>query len=139
MIVTYDNYIAFDIIKNSDIIVYQEISKEKSFFSNTETLQTHQKKSCKLIKIPSIILDYSNFDISIKELKRREIGNKVDIIVSDIFEKYRERNLMLTYNHPNTFLFLEIVDELYNLLEIDSFSLEIRDMFLQHNNFMQLP
>ncbi len=69
-----DNYdISFDVIKKSDIIVYQEIVKDKSIFSNTETLQTNKKESCILLKIPSIYLDYSNYDLSIKELRQREI------------------------------------------------------------------
>ncbi len=66
-ILNYD--IAFDVIKKSDVIVYQEINKEKSIFSNTETLQTNKKDYCILIKIPSIYLDYSNYDVSIKELR----------------------------------------------------------------------
>ena len=136
-IVNYD--IAFDVIKKSDVIVYQEISKEKSIFSNTETLQINKKESCTLIKIPSIYLVYANYDVSIKELKKREKENKIDIIVSDIFEKYRERCLMITDNHPNTFLFLEVVDELCKLLKIDSFSEEKKTMFLKDNNFMKLP
>lgn len=134
-------YRIFNVIKKSDVIVYQEISKEKSKFCNTETLQKNKKESCVLIKIPSIYLDYSNYDVSIKELRRREIENKVDIRVSDIFEKYRERRLILPahYNHPNTFLFLEVVDELSKLLNIDSFSEEKKNMFLKDNNFMKLP
>lgn len=137
MVLDYD--MAFDVIKNSDIIIYQEISKEKSQFSNTETLQTNKKESCRLIKIPSIYLNYSNYDSSIKELKDREIENKVDIIVSDIFKKYRDNRLMLTLNHPNTFLFLEIVNEICKLLNIDTFSEIKRGMFLQDNNYMKLP
>ena len=118
-----DNYdISFDVIKKSDIIVYQEIVKDKSIFSNTETLQTNKKESCILLKIPYTYLDYSNYDVSIKELMRHEIEKKVDIRVSDIFDKYREMNLMVTVVHPNTFLFLEIVDELCKLLKLDTFS-----------------
>jgi hypothetical protein len=92
-----------------------------------------------LIKIPSIYLDYSNYSSSIKELKKRELENKVDIIISDIFEEYREQSLMLTINHPNTFLFLEIVNRICKLLNIDTFSKIKRDMFLQDNNYMKLP
>ena len=135
-IVDYDTSI--ELIKNSNIIVYQEISKEKSLFCNTEILQTIKMKSCRLIKLPSIYLDYSNYDISIEELKYREITNKVDIIISDIFQKYKECRRMLTINHPNTFLFLEIVNEVCKILDIDTFPKIKRDIFLQNNNYMGL-
>jgi hypothetical protein len=134
-----DYDVSIDVIKNSDIIVYQEINKEKSAFSNTETLQIIKKISCKLITIPSIYLDYSDYENSIKELQKREIVNKVDILVSDIFEKYREQQLMLTIWHPSTFLFLEIVNEICNILNIETFSKTTREMFLQDDNYMQLP
>jgi hypothetical protein len=70
-----NNNMALDIIKNSDVIIYQEICIKKSPFSNTETLKKIKKESCILIKIPSIFLDYSSYDISMKELKKREIEN----------------------------------------------------------------
>ncbi len=134
-----DYDVSIDVIKNSDIIVYQEISKEKSEFSNIETLRVIKKESCKLIIVPSIYLDYSDYENSIKELQKREIHNKVDILVSDIFEKYREQQLMLTIWHPSTFLFLEIVNEICNILNIETFSKTTREMFLQDDNYMQLP
>jgi hypothetical protein len=136
-IINYD--ISIDVIKKSDVIIYQEISKEKSLFSNTETLQSIKKESCRLIKIPSIYFDYSNYDSSMKELKKREIINKVDISVSDILEKYKERKLMITIDHPNTFLFLEIVNELCRILNINTFTTFMRDLFLENNNYMGLP
>jgi hypothetical protein len=46
---------------------------------------------------------------------------------------------MLTINHPNTFLFLEIVDYICNILNIETFSKIKRDVFLQDNNYMKLP
>jgi hypothetical protein len=135
-----DNYdIIFDVIKNSDVIIYQEISKERSLFSNAETLKTNKKDSCRLIKIPSIHLDYSNYDVSIKELNKRELENKVDIMVSDIFEKYREKRLMLSIWHPNTFLFLELINEICKIINIDTFSEMQRNIFLQDDNYMKLP
>jgi hypothetical protein len=134
-ILNYD--IAFDIIKNSDVIIYQEINKNKSKFSNTETLQKNKKSSCRLIRIPSIYLNYLEYNNSIKELKNREAT--VDITVSDIFEKHRDKCLMLSINHPNTFLFLEVIDKICILLNIDTFSQIKKDIFLQDNNYMELP
>ena len=136
-VLDYD--IALDVIKTSDVIVYQEITKEKSQFSNTETLESNKKESCRLIKMPSIFLDYANYDESIKELNRREVEKQVDIMVSRIFEKYRDQCRMLSVWHPNTFLFLEVVNELCKLLNIDTFSEIQRDIFLQDNNYIKLP
>jgi len=64
-IIDYDNSI--QTIKDSEIIIYQNIDVKKSLFSNTNTLLEITKKSCKLIKIPSIYLIYDDFDNSIKE------------------------------------------------------------------------
>ena len=126
-------------IKNSDIIIFQEICINKSLFSNTETLNLLKKNSCKLIKIPSICMDYTNYDTSILELKKREIQNNVNITVSDIFEKYKDKQLMVSLWHPNTFLFLEIVDEICKLSNIETFSELKRKTFLQDENYMKLP
>ena len=136
-IINYDESIEW--IKTCDIVMYQEISKDKSVFSNTEVLIAIKKESCKLIKLPSIPLDYDNYDISINELKRRENENKVDIIVSDIFEKYREARLVRVIVHPNTFMFLEIVNKICKLLNIDTFSELKRGIFLSDDNYMNLP
>ena len=79
---------AIEQITRSDIIIYQEISTEKSLFCNTATLQEHSKESCIFIKIPSIFLDYNHYSESIQGLEKREHTNNVDIIVSDILKKY---------------------------------------------------
>lgn len=135
-----DNYdIIFNEIKNSDVIVYQEICKEKSLFCNTETLQKNKKESCRLIKIPSIHFDYANYKDSIKELNKREVMNKVDITVSDIFLKYKNLRLMLTIHHPTTFLFLKILNRLCRLLSIPTISKKKGHIFLQDDNYMKLP
>ena len=89
--------------------------------------------------MPSIYLDYFNYDISLKELNNREIENNVDIMISDIFKKYKEKNLMLSICHPNTLLFLEVVDKICKLLNIDTFSETKRNMFLEDNNYIKLP
>ena len=132
-------------IKNSDVIIFQEIVKEKSLFSNTETLKSLKKESCKIIKIPSINLDYDNYDESLKELQERENMNNVDIKVSTIFEKYRlknaEKKLMFTSNHPKTLLFLEILNEIFLLLNIESLSLEMENCidYKNNENYVGLP
>lgn len=136
-ILNYD--IINDIISKSDIIIYQEIDLSKSVFSNENTLKKMVKKKCKLIKIPCVYLIYDDYDNSIKELIKRENKNNVDLKVSIIFDKYRNKNMMLTNDHPNTFLFLEIVKELCKLLKFDFFKKEQCDIFLQNENYMGLP
>jgi hypothetical protein len=136
-IIDYDN--AIQTIKDSDIIIYQNIHIEKSLFSNTNTLQQITKNSCKLIKIPSIYLIYNDFDNSIKELINRENENNVDIKVSNILYNFKDTNLMLTVDHPKTFLFMEVIKELCNLLNYNFFTEEQYNIFLKNENYMELP
>jgi hypothetical protein len=93
-----------------------------------------------LIRIPSIYLDYNNYDNSLQELKRRENEKSVDINVSTIFEKYRNKNIQLMLNkfHPTTFLFLEIMKELCLLMNIDFFTKRQYRFLLKNKNFMGL-
>jgi hypothetical protein len=93
-------------IKNSDIIIYQNISLDTSKFCNTNTLEKISKRSCKLICIPCAYLIYEDFDNSIINLIERENKNNVDITVSDIFFKFRNKNLMLTVIHLILIFFL---------------------------------
>jgi hypothetical protein len=64
-IINYDESI--QVIKTSDVIIYQEISTNRSLFCSTEKLESY-----KLIKFPSIYLDYLNYDASILELKNEK-------------------------------------------------------------------
>lgn len=126
-------------IKNSDIIIYQNISLDKTLFCNTEKLQKIKKNSCKLIQLPSIYLFYHDFDNSIKNLISRENKNNVDIRVSTILYHYKKYNLMLTHQHPNTFLFLKIVKILCKIINVDFFTKQQYTKFLRNNNYMELP
>lgn len=136
-IIDYDNSI--QTIKDSDIIIYQNIDVTKSLFSNTTTLRELTNNSCKLIKIPSIHLVYNDFDNSIKELINRENENNVDIKISNILYNFKDTNLMLTVNHPNTFLFLEVVKTLCIFLNYNFFTEEKYNNFLKNENYMELP
>jgi hypothetical protein len=136
-IIDYDNSI--QAIKDSDIIIYQNIDINKSLFSNTNTLHELTNNSCKLIKIPSIYLIYNDFSNSIKELINRENENNVDIKVSNILYNFKNTNLMLTCNHPKTFLFLEIIKILCILLNYNFFTEEQYNNFLKNENYMELP
>ena len=128
-------------IKDSDIIIYSNIRIETSTFSNTSTLQEIKKSSCKLINIPFIVFDCTNFDNSITRLRNYENIHNVDIKVSDLFDKFKDSNLklMLKGNHPTTFLFMEIVKILCNLLNLDFFTQEQYNNFLKDENYMKLP
>lgn len=126
-------------IQKSDVIIYQEISTTKSYICNTKLIKELCKTSCRLIKLPCIYLEYHDYDNSIKELQARELANSVDICVSKIFEKFRDQNMLLTKNHPNTFLFMQIVEELCSQLNIPFFSEERLRVFLQNNNYIDLP
>lgn len=128
-------------IKKSDYIIFQEIELSKSNFSNPLTLRNMTKKSCKLIKIPSIYYLENKSETSLKELKLREEKLNVDIKVSKIIEKFNEKKLMLTHNHPTTFFFLEILKELIPLIAKNQsfFSEEQVKIFLKDPNYMRLP
>jgi hypothetical protein len=127
-------------IKDSDIIIYQNIDVNKSLFSNIHTLQEITKIGCKIIQIPSIYFIHNDFDNSIKELIKRENINNVNIKVSNILIKFKDTNLILDLpNHPNTFLFMEIVKIICNLLDVDFFTDEQYNNFIKDENYMQLP
>ena len=96
------------------------------------------KSSCKLIQIPSIYLICNNFDNSIKELIQRENINNVDIKISSILCKYKNQNLMLSWAHPNTFLFMEIVKILCNMLNLIFFTDIQYNKFINNPNYMEL-
>jgi len=126
-------------IRTSDIIIYQEVSTDKSYFCNTAKIREFCKTSCRLIKLPCIYLEYHDYDNSIKELQKRELENNVDIRVSDIFEHYRESNLMLSRNHPNTFMFMQVMMRLCAVLGFPFLPAHKVNIYLQNINYMGLP
>lgn len=136
-ILDYDNSIQK--IRDSDIIIYQEIDIHKSVFSNTNYLMQITKNNCKLIKIPSVYLIYDDFDNSIEKLIQRENENNVDVKVSNLFYKFRDNNLMLTCFHPKTQLFMEIIKILCDLLNYNFFPDCEYNNFLKNENYMELP
>lgn len=46
---------------------------------------------------------------------------------------------MLTLNHPTTFLFMEIVKKICTLLNLEFFTEEQYNKFLENENYMKLP
>jgi len=134
-----EQYEAIEIIKNSDFIIYQEIDISKSCFSNYNKLCELKNQSCKLIKIPSIYLNYNDYENSLKELQNREISKNVDITVSNIIEKSKNDKIVFGINHPTTFLFLEIIKELCMILDINFFEKCEYDKYIENFNYMELP
>lgn len=130
--------LSIDQLKISDVIIYQNVDENKSFFSNSNYLNQIKKESCILIQIPCIYLDYSNFQNSLLEIKKREIKNNVDIKVSTIYEKYPRYKMMLSVYHPNTFLFLEIMKKILLLLKMDFFTKQEYDYYCKNEDFMNL-
>ncbi len=70
-----------------------------------------------MISLQRIHIDYYNnaenyhlYLASVQETKRREQLNNVDILVSPIFENNKLNiPLLLTPNHPTTYVFLEML------------------------------
>jgi hypothetical protein len=128
-------------IKISDIIIFQNVDSKKSKFCNNKTLSELKKQSCKLIQIPSIYIQAYNFDESINELIKREEKNDVDIKVSDILIKYKRslNRLIIHENHPKTFLFLEVLKRITDMIGIDFFTKKQYIDFMKNDNYMELP
>ena len=136
-IIDYDQSIEY--IKICNFIIYQDISKEKSTFSNVDILTKIKKEDCKLIKMPSIFFEYSSYDNSLEELIQKETNLNVDIKVSQIIDKHKPNILMLTKNHPKTFLFLEIMKEICKFLNIEFFDQRLYLHYMNNPNYMGLP
>jgi hypothetical protein len=125
-------------IKKSDVIIYQHINESKCNFSNPNFLNQVKKESCILIQISCIHFDYSYFEKSLVELKKREIQKGVDIKVSKFIESNPKYKMMLSIYHPNTFLFLEIMKEILLILNMDFFSKEEYHYYCKNEDFMNL-
>ncbi len=126
-------------IRESDIIIYQDIVLTKSSFSNESKLNDWKKPTCRLLKIPSMFLDYNDFNNSILEAIKREDEKKVDIRASPIIMAHRDRKLFLIVNHPTTFLFLEVLREICAALDFTFFEEDKYNHFISNDNYMGLP
>jgi hypothetical protein len=119
-IIDYNQSIRY--IKSCDVIIYQKIKPETSKYFNEENILKMRKPDSKLIKLPSIHIDYNNYNASILELQKREKENNVDIFVSEILNKYRPKKLTFDISHPNPFLFKEILKEICFIINIKKLS-----------------
>lgn len=130
---------AIERVKISDFIIYQEINIEKSIFSNCNYLQSVKQEHCRLISMSSIYIDFADWRGSLREMKKREDSNNVLIRVSDLIEAFPDEYTMIAVVHPSTFLFLEILKEICILMNIPFFSADAIAIFLEYNNYIQLP
>lgn len=125
-------------IKESNIIIYQNVSLEKSAFCNTKTLYELKRENCKIIQMSSIFCNMSDFDNSIKNMIDRENKNNTTLSVSKILIKFKDKNLLRGTHHPTTFLFMEIMKVLCKMLNIDFFKDEDYYNLLKNPNHMGL-
>lgn len=132
-----NHYEIIDAISKSDLIVYQNVIGNA--YANSENLQKLKKNQSRILKLPSIVLDYKNYNHSIMELKRRESLQQVDITVSNIFEQNVNKNLMITHNHPKTFVFMELLKEISSRMNFTFYPNSTVECFLKDDNYMQLP
>lgn len=126
-------------IKTSDVVIYQEIYEGISDISNEKYLRINVKPTCKLIKLQALNFYYDNYDESLQKLELKENTKKVDIKISDIIKQFPERNLFINNCHPNTFLFLKIIEKICLFLNIPFFNTKQLIMYLKNKNYMGLP
>ena len=130
-------------LKNCEVIIYQHIKASTSPLFNTEAIKKYKKPNTILISMPSIFFYYNDYDASLLKLQEQEknllnIGDDHVITVSDIINDNKDKNLLLTHNHPNTFFFLEILKKICLILNIPYLSKDKYDYFMKDNNFMKL-
>lgn len=137
-------------IQNCNYIIYHPIQESKSPFFNTNNLMKIKPTNCKMFSLQRIHIDYyndvNNYNLyieSIKETKRRETLNNIDIKVAHIFENCIEKKynipLLLSHNHPTTYVFLTILLDICNLLKISYLTPDQYNFFAKNINYMELP
>ena len=101
-------------IQECDVVVYQKINESTSPFFNKIIIKTYNPNA-KFISVPSMYFNCDKYEMSMEELKRREIENKVDVTITDVIEQYKDyEQLFISCNQPTDFLILQVVDKLYN-------------------------
>jgi hypothetical protein len=125
-------------LKTCDHIIYHPIKATTSKNFSTEQIKSYATN--KLTSVQAVHFDIASFQDSLAETKRREALNQIDITVSDIFESYgHTHTLLLTHNHPTTFLLLEILRKICTVLEQPFFSEDQLRTYTSNINYMELP
>lgn len=134
-------------IKSCNYILYHPIDESKSLYFNTNNLFRLKHPSCQMISLQRVHINYfndtNNYHLyleSIQETKRREKLNKVDILVSPIFENNKHNiPLLITFNHPTTYVFLSMLVQICQMLRINYITTDQYNYFTKNMNFMELP
>lgn len=134
-------------VKKCDYIIYHPIQASKSKFFYTENLLILKNPECRMISLQRIHIDYYNdaenyhlYLESVQETKRREQLNNVDILVSYIFENNKlDIPLLLTPNHPTTYVFLEMLLQICLGIGIPYVTNDQFMHFMTDMNYMELP
>ena len=134
-------------VKNCDYIIYHPIQASKSAFFYTENLSILKNPECRMMSLQRIHIDYYNDPVnyhlyleSIQETKRREQLNNVDILVSYIFENNKlDIPLLLTPNHPTTYVFLEMLLQICHLIPVPYVTNDQFMHYMTNMNYMELP
>ena len=84
--------------------------------------------------------NYHRYLQFIEETKRREKVHNIDICVTYIFENNNSNiPLLITHIHPSTYLFLLMLLQICQTLQLPYLNKEQFDYFIQNLNHMELP
>lgn len=110
-----------DLLNSADIIIYQPNYQTNNILSNLKN------QNIKQLTISPIFIN--NIDYIIQ----KETKYNCSIIVSKIIDDNSTKKLYLTKDyHPNTFLYLEILREICNLLDLDFY---VDDLYYKILNY----
>jgi len=130
-------------IEESDVVIYQPIASDQtSEFYHMGLMENYISDSAKSITVPIVVFDVEkDYDSQIRRLRRKENFKSMEIKAVPYFQKYKDRteDLMLNYNHPTTFLFLEILREVCLKMDFPFFEDERYNELILERNFMELP
>lgn len=125
-------------IKECDYIFYNPIKDETSTFFSTNKLQDIKKDTTKLYPIISMCLNYNDLDNSIDHLK--DLDKENEIKITSIIEKYKNdlNKICLTFNHPTTFCFLELMKEITREMNISYYNNDDYNELSKHRSYTGL-
>lgn len=123
----YDQDEGIKYLKSCKVIVYQKIKPTTHEVFNYKKIEEYASSDAKLISFPTIW--YNDQDKDISSMQDREVKLNISLKVSEIISRNLNRKLMITENctkpdHPNSYLFLEIVREICNIINVNFFNKE---------------
>ncbi len=130
-----DDEEGIEYIKTCDYVIYQPILIKTSCNFNATKIKSYCSNTCTQISFISIYID-GDFNMGVYRLKQRELERGTTIKVTDILEKHKDKKLLLRKNHPTTFLFLKLLEQICIHLNIDFF--KNTDKYLITDNYTRL-